>query len=105
MKLKNFDVNTDNDKFSWRSIRTISFKASAPNQFEYQTDYDGPAHTVDLFQKLRCKKPKPASVTLPQLRKDGVKIARAKYIDLVRLCSSKIIPSVHHTFYLLLPHE
>ena len=66
----------------------------------FQTDYDGLAHTVDLFQKLRCKKPKPASVTLPQLREDGVKIARAKYIDLVRLCSSKIIPSVHHTFYL-----
>ena len=104
-QLKNFDVNSDGEKVYWRSIRTVTFKASHPNSFQYQTDYDGPVCTVDLFEKLRTKKPKPADISLSQLREDGVKIARAKYIDLIRLCTSNIIPSVHHSFYLLLPHE
>ena len=104
-KLKNFETNTNDDKVYWHSIRTISFKSNTPNQFDYQTDHDGPVYTVDLFQKLRCKKPKPASISLSQLCEDGISIPRAKYVDLLKLCSSNVIPSVHHGFFLLLPHE
>ena len=76
-----------------------------PNQFDYRIDYDDPIITVDLFQKLRCKKTKPAFISLTQLHDDGVHISREKYLDLLRLCTSSIIPTVHHSFYLLLPHE
>ena len=37
--LKNFEVYTDNEKVYWNSIKTITFKSTAPNQFEYHTDY------------------------------------------------------------------
>ena len=50
--LKNFEVNTDNEKVYWNSIKTITLKSTAPNQFEYQTDYEGQVHTVNLFHKL-----------------------------------------------------
>ena len=104
-KLKNFEMNTDNEKVYWNSIRTITFRSESPNQFEYQTDYDGPNYTVDLLKKQRSKIPKPASISLTHLREDGIQIPRAKYVDLLRLCTSNIIPSVHHPFFLLLPHD
>ena len=104
-KLKNFETNTNDDTVYWHSIRTTSFKSNTPNQFDYQTDHDGPVYTIDLFQTLRCKQPKSASVSLSQLREDGISIPRAKYVDLLKLCNNNVIPSVHHFYFLLLPHE
>ena len=63
-KDKKFDINTNNERVYLQSIRSITLKATVPNQFDYRTDYDGPIFTVDLFQKLRCKKTKLAFIEL-----------------------------------------
>ena len=54
-KFRNFDQNTEGEKVYWNSIRTLSFRSDAPDQFNCQTEFDGPIHTVDLLHKLRSK--------------------------------------------------
>ena len=54
--LKNLEVNTNNEKVYWNSIKTITLKSTAPNQFEYQTDYESQVHTVKLFTNFELER-------------------------------------------------
>lgn len=104
-KLKNFELSTDNQKIHWNSIKTISICSENPNSFEFQTEYGSVKHTVDLFYRSRYSTPCPADLDLTQLRDERPTIPRPKYLDLVSLCKSNIIPRAHQPFYIFLPHD
>ena len=59
LKIKNFQMNTKNSKVYWGSIKILTFVLSAPDQFNYQSDYDGEVFTCDLFHKSRQTTPTP----------------------------------------------
>jgi hypothetical protein len=104
-KIKNFEINTDNEKVKWNSIKILKLSNSSPNQFQYQTDYDGPVYTVDLFNRSRHSLPNIRQLDLLSIRNQLIPIQRAKYLDLLSLCQTNIIPKAYHSFYLLLPYE
>ena len=105
--IKNFDNNSENTKVYWQKIKVLTLTAEFPNQYQYQTDYDGKVFVVDLFEKLRLRDiPLPTRINLQPLNKgDSHQVSKDKYHDLLKLCQKQIIPRVHHSFYLLLPHE
>ena len=74
------------------------------NAFQYKYDYWGTWHSVELL-KTCGSVVNASSINLENLYKDGVPISRAKFADLISMCKSNILPSVHHPFYLLLLHE
>ncbi|WAR30782.1 hypothetical protein MAR_033324, partial [Mya arenaria] len=102
--VKNFEVTTDSQKVIWNSIKILQLNSAKQHQFQYQTDYEGDTFTVDLFYRSRHSIPKPGNIPLQQLRSQSVPIPKLKYMDLVGLCQSNIIPRAHHAFYLILPH-
>ena len=102
--LKNFTLNQENEKVQWNGIKVLKLTCENPNAFQYKYDYGGTWHSVDLLKRCRSLI-NASSINLGNLYKDGVPIFRAKFADLISMCKSNIIPSVHHPFYLLLPHE
>lgn len=97
-------MNEENEKVIWNEIKTLSLSAGEPDTFRYQLDYNGQVHSVNLFQRQRSKT-KTTEFNLMKLHSDGVPVPRAKYFDLLYLCRVGIIPTVHHSFFLLLPYE
>lgn len=104
--LKNFQTNSDNEKVYWNSLQIIMIDSEHPNMFSYQTSYDSVVKTVELFKRLRAKDvPDPKELPLKPLRTDELPISREKFVDLISLCRSNLIPVIHHPFFLLLPHD
>lgn len=85
-------------KVYWNSIKTVTVKSIAPNQIEYQTDYDGQVYTVNLFHKLRLRELPCFSQSMTVIWR-WCKLSRDKRIDLFRLCASNICPSVHNSWF------
>ncbi|WAR13960.1 hypothetical protein MAR_004065 [Mya arenaria] len=94
----------DSRKVIWNSIKILQLNSAKQHQFQYQTDYEGDTFTVELFYRSRHSIPKPGNIPLQKLRSQSVPIPKLKYMDLVGLCQSNIIPRAHHAFYLILPH-
>ena len=104
-QIRNFDLNTENEKVYWNAIKVLKIHSSSPDYFQYKTDHDGPDFTVNLFHRSRSSNPDPKQIQISQLRDEFLPIAKAKFLDLVDLCQNNIIPRAHHAFYLLLPHD
>ena len=67
--IRNFDMNSENEKLYWNSINVLTLISSMPNQLAYKTSYSGEAGKVALFQRLRLREiPNPLHLDLPQLR-------------------------------------
>ncbi|MEW8545667.1 MAG: hypothetical protein AB2693_19270 [Candidatus Thiodiazotropha sp.] len=105
--LKNFDLDTDRKKIYWSGVRRFKLTSQNPNIIEFQYNYDGPTHKLNLVQRLRRFQEisDPLTIVLSQLREDFPKISMQKFNDLISLCKDRTIPAVHHAFYVLLPHE
>ena len=104
--IKNFESNESNEKVPWNAFKILMIQSSKPNIFSYQTDYDGQSKDVNLFARLRQKQiPRPKDIQLERLRKEGIPKSRDKYLDLLQLCKSGVIPRAHHPFFMFLPHE
>ena len=104
--LKNFTVNSENDRVQWHNFKIIKITKENPNMFYYHYDFTGPANSVDLYKRLRSKDiPCPDQIKLQVLRSSNIPISKDKYKDLVSLCAAGIIPAAHHAFYLLLPYQ
>lgn len=104
--LKNFDLDVDRQKVYWSGVRTFKITAENPNLIEFQYNYDGPVHQLNLVQRLRrsMEIPDPRNITLSRLRDEFPELSKNKFDDLVSLCRDRIIPTVHHAFFALLPH-
>lgn len=106
--LKNFDLDLNREKVSCLSIRTLKLASSTSNILTVQYGYDGPYHQLNLTQRLRrisTQPPDPSDISLSQLRQEYIPISKDKFSDLEYLCNMNIIPQVHHSFSLSLPHE
>ena len=109
--LKNFDLNENKSKVHISGVRVLLFDGEAPHKYFYKYRYNSDVfESVDFFSRghvSRGQKTKPCveSLQLRPARKDGIPISSSKYNDLISLCLQDIIPSPHHIFYALLPHE
>ena len=106
LQIKNFETNTEGQKLYWNTIKTLKINGTNHNSMEYKIDYSGETLSLDFFQKLRLReRPSISDLQVRQLRSEYIKIPWDKYVDLLTLCRKNIIPSLHHTFYLMLPHQ
>ncbi|KAL3857353.1 hypothetical protein ACJMK2_012029 [Sinanodonta woodiana] len=106
-QLKNLDLDVNREKVYWSMIRTMKITAQNPNILQFQYEYEGPIYEINLVQRLRRSHeipPNPSNIILQQLKDQRPLISKEKYDDLVSLCQKKIIPSVHHQFFLSLPY-
>ena len=97
---RNFTVNTVGEKVNWTKICRLRFVKSQPHTVLYAYSYDGDYMELDLLQKHRGPKPDIKDIKLATLRGSS-SISRAKYNDLISLCSAKhnLIPEQYHAFY------
>ena len=106
-QLKNLDLDVNREKVYWSMIRTMKITAQNPSILQFQYEYEGPIYEINLVQCLRRSHeipPNPRNIILQQLKDQRSLISKEKYDDLVSLCQKKIIPSVHHQFFLSLPY-
>ena len=106
-QFKNFDLDEDRQKVYWSGVRAFKISACSPTLIEFQYNFDGPVHKLDLMQRRKSREDSqmPSVLPLSCLRSDYPKISKQKYEDLLSLCIDKTIPSVHHAFFVMLSHE
>ena len=74
-QIRNFDLNTENEKVYWNAIKVLKIHSSSPDYFQYKTDHDGPDFTVNLFHRSRSSNPDPKQIQISQLRDEFLPIA------------------------------
>ena len=75
--IKNFEINTKNDKIQWSKIRVLKLTSSNPNLVLYKTDYEEETfQVIDLLERLRQRDvPCPKSLPLVQLNQNKQEIS------------------------------
>lgn len=94
----NYNVNEDGQKVNWNSLRVIEARKDSPNILFYKTDYEESDFKTILVK--RSQRGHRLSVpVLHQAYQNAPKLPRNKVKDLLDLCSSGVIPRIHHPFF------
>jgi hypothetical protein len=104
--IKADDVSRDveNMPVHWMKLKSIKAKKGVPNEIEVKESYSEPYRRVILGQTRQTRKrtKRDCSVDLSLLKpayEKQIPISRAKKADLVKLCTTGVVPTKYHEFY------
>jgi len=105
--VRNRNKDEDGNTVSWLRVKWFRYDPNENGAVLFKYDYDNefcrmPATNVGRRRKRSDLVPQPA---LKPLYKEQQRISKAKYDDLMSLCSSMAIPREYHAFYESLPHD
>lgn len=105
--IRNTKLNDTEDHVSWLKLMKIRVERQQPNKIFFKTSHLQNKYSSITIEKKRKQRPL-SNVTVNRLNTNPLPIAKAKFDDLVSLCSGDI-PVVrneeHKHFYLSLPHD
>jgi hypothetical protein len=111
--LKNFEVDERNETLKWGKIRQIMIDQDALCKLHYKYEHSADGYyRLDMLRRNTnrtsrkvAEEPEKFQVDqLQVLRRTPIRLSKAKYTDLISLCSQHLIPSTYHQFYEGLPH-
>lgn len=110
----NTKVDTDGKAVRWSKICAVQLTKETPQEISVKYDFDGAEHTIDLAGKHTRSRKKRSQKKLhfahlgvdenPKYR-ERIPISDAKKSDLIRLCTSGVIPGIYRPYYEGLPDQ
>ena len=91
----------------WLSIKWFRYEPSESGSILFKYEYDDEFRRMPVTTVGRRRKHSdlPPQIVLKPLYKGQQSISKAKFDDLLSLCSSMAIPREYHSFYQSLPHD
>lgn len=98
--IKNRNCDSEGQKVDWLRIKRLCFKKSSPGIIFFSYDHTSEYRELQTIPKSRGRPVKP---TLGQLYSERLSISEVKQKDLLKLCSSGVIPNEYHPWYQAIP--
>lgn len=101
----NFKTTCDGDLIKWNNLKEIKVSFESPFELYIKYDFNSPTFIkINIIKKKQRGRYQNHSI--PEKAYDGkLPIEKAKYNDLLSLCSMGLIPSTYHNFYKSLPSK
>lgn len=93
----NYTVNSEKEKVLWNNVKLLHVRKDSPNTIYYKNNYNEKYKCIDI-RRIQRGRPK----TIPDLIKAyqvPPKLTAQILKNLLELCSTYAIPSVHHSFF------
>lgn len=89
---------SDEGPVQWLKVKCLKFEREKPGVIQFRYGHSGEYKSVNVFGRGRPPKFTPVNVY-----KSQIPITKAKYNDLMKLCSKGVIPVELHAWYAQLP--
>lgn len=94
----NFEINELNERVVWSDIKVLEVRKDSPSLIFYKTDYREQEFKI-INVRRRQRGGRPSQVVLQAAYEHPPHLAEAKVKDLRDLCTSGLIPKIHHPFF------
>ncbi|KAL4705707.1 hypothetical protein ACJJTC_002138 [Scirpophaga incertulas] len=95
---KNGTKSLGGDIVQWTKIKEVKVLPSEPMKLHFKYNLDESQYKI-IVTKTNTRRRQQDHTDVPRLYNQVLPISKLKKKDLVSLCSSGIIPAVHHNFY------